>query len=569
MSGEEQTRSLLQGTAILAFAAFFTKVIGVIYRIPYQNLTGDTGLYVYSQVYPIYTILLTLATAGIPVAVSKLVSERLAYGDVTGARGIFKAAAIVMTGTGVLFFLVLFFGAPWIAYLWNNDQQLTLPIRAVSFALLIVPLMAVLRGYYQGHQVMWPTGVSQMVEQIVRVMTILLGSYFLYMPFGAYVAGATAVFGAFTGSLAALAVLLFFWKRTVHQSANFSGRPSSVPSPSLPSQSLAARHVPFLKIMKKVFAYALPISLGSLVIPLFQLVDSASIPNILTWSGWVPEAARDARGLFDRGQPLVQFGAFFATAMALALVPSIAEAQAKKDVRLIAKRSRLALKLTFVLGLASSVGLFLLAEPINRMFYLNQPGIIEAYIPDYGTTSISVLAFVIFFTTLNITAAAILQGVGQMLLPARHLLIGMLVKAVGNVLLIPVFDITGAALASVIGYALATVLNVRSVSLTVGMRFSRHVLLKPLLATLLMAAAVWLMKKGMGHVLPLLLAEGRVYYMIVSLISVFTGVIVYMLLLLKLEVISRRELALIPKADRVIRFLEYTGIMKKVGKKEG
>lgn len=131
MSGQGKTKVLLQGTAILATAALLSKLLGVVYRIPYQNITGNMGFYVYQQVYPLYSLLLILATAGFPIAVSKLVSERIALGDPLGAKRVFKVSVIILSFTGVFFFLILYASAPVIA-LWMEDDRLVLPLRSVS-----------------------------------------------------------------------------------------------------------------------------------------------------------------------------------------------------------------------------------------------------------------------------------------------------------------------------------------------------------------------------------------------------------------------------------------------------
>src|SRR5690625_5295990 len=143
------SQSFVKGAALLGAAAFISKLLGLFSRIPYQNMTGDEGLFIYQQVYPLYTTLLVLATAGFPIAVSKLVSEHLALGDTIGAKRVYHVSAVVLSITGFIFFCFLFFGAHQIALWMGNPEKLTLPIQSVSFALLIVPMMSVMRGYIQ------------------------------------------------------------------------------------------------------------------------------------------------------------------------------------------------------------------------------------------------------------------------------------------------------------------------------------------------------------------------------------------------------------------------------------
>lgn len=551
MSGPNPIQQLMKGTFVLALAAFLSKLLGVIYKIPYQNITQDMGFYVYEQVYPIYMILLTLATAGVPVAISKLVAERLAYQDHTGARKVFKAATLLLTLTGFLFFSALFLGAPLVAAILY-DPQLTLAIQSVSFALLVVPVMAAIRGYFQGHQNMVPTAVSQVVEQIVRVATILWLSYWLISnQYDAYHAGAGAVFGAFTGAVAALVVLLIYWRKNKRSEAAATvEQPASEAGEKVPSYQA----VGYWTIIRKIVAYAVPISLGALVLPLFQLMDSLTIPHILTLSGWEHELAKNERGVYARGHPLVQFAAFFATALSLALVPSISEAKAQNKVRQIVSRTQVALKVTFLVGLGAAVGLAVLARPINVMFYIT----------DAGSTTISVLAFVTIFSTLSMTSGAVLQGMGYVTLPARHLFIGVGVKSILNIALLPFFGITGAALASVAGYFTAASLNIRTLRRMLPLPgITGQAVWRPAVAVLIMGAVVWMVKGGLFVALDGLIGHERLLNLAVTLLSIPVGVFVYGLFLLRLNMITRQELAILPRGERLIRLLEKLKIIRK------
>jgi len=540
MSAEGKMRKLLQGTVILAFAALFSKVLGVIYRIPYQNITGDLGFYVYQQVYPIYSMLLILATAGFPLAVSKLVAERIAIGDHLGAKKIFRASAFILMITGFIFFLLLFLSAPLIAG-WMEDPNLILPIRSVSFALLVVPVMGAIRGYFQGHQNMLPTAISQIVEQIVRVATILLLSYWLiHNNYNVYYAGAGAVFGAFTGAISALFVLLFFWWR-----GNRHGKNEG----SMPDQE----DFSLWKITQKIMYYAIPICLGSIVLPMLQLVDALTVAKVLIHSGWEEEIARKLKGIFDRGQPLIQFAAFFATALGLALVPSIAEANAQKNQELIVLRTSVAMRLTLLIGLAASFGLAILAEPINIMFYKT----------DEGSVALAILAFTALFSTLGIASGSILQGLGHVMLPARNLLVGVMVKVLCNLILIPLWGINGAAISTVAAYAVATFLNIISLQKYTGLQFQfRAFFVKPIVAVLMMAFFVWGAKETMTWLLVKQLTSERFIHTIVSLTAVGLGAGIYGLSLLRVGAITREELLLIPKGKKLVGLLEWLRVVK-------
>jgi PST family polysaccharide transporter len=516
--------SFVRGAAILGAAAFVSKLLGALYKVPYQNITGNEGLFVYQQVYPLYSTLLLLATAGFPTAISKMVSERLAEGDRDAAGRIFRVATVILSITGLCLFVLLFVGAETIATWMGSQQLLTLPIRTVSFALLVVPVVSVIRGYFQGHQDMMPTAVSQVMEQLVRVATILIAAWwFMTTGAGVVMAGAGAMFGAFTGATAALVFLLFTWNR------HFRGQP-------VRRGTATGQRENEWQIARQLLVLSLPICLGSLVMPLLSLTDSFTVTNILLQQGWQPTEAVAAKGIFDRGQPLIQFASFFAGSLSLSLVPAIASARAHRDEKEVLRLSHTALRLTVVLGLPASVGLAIVARPTNVMLYEDAA----------GTAALSILAFAALFSMVKMTAAGVLQGLGNVYLPARNLLIGVAVKVVANLLLIPVWDIRGAALATVLGYGVAAQLNLRTLrQMGIGWRW-RDALLPLTGPTAAMSLAVWFAMWGLEWLLTGWLPE-RLMMTIVALISVSVGVAVYGFALIRFGVVSRADLENMPK----------------------
>ncbi len=557
--GHKDRQSFVTGAAILGLAALLSKMMGVIYRIPYQNITGDIGLAVYNKVYPLYSMLLILATAGFPIAISKIVSERLALGDKAGARRIFIVSIYVLTLTGFVFFTLLFFGSTILAKMMGNEE-LSIAIKSVSFALLIVPTMAALRGYYQGHQYMIPTAYSQVIEQIVRVSTILILSYwFMNKGYGVYYAGAGAVFGAVTGAVFAFILLLFYWKRTEHITNELTLETGIMEIEDKES---------IIHIVKRILYYSLPIALGSLVLPLFGVVDSFSFSNILNYAvintenifgvyikhQTLAQYVEYWFGIYTRGQPLVQFTAFFATALSLALVPAISEAQAKKRFTVIAERSELTLRLTLMIGLPASIGLAVLAIPVNIMLYKDS----------VGSTALAILSFTTIFSTLGITSSGILQGLGQVILPARNLFIGVIVKLILNIFLIYWFNINGAAIATVLAYMVATTLNVMAINQHIDVKIGfMNFFIKPIIATIMMGILVYAIKYGLTIGLTSLIASERLLMAVVALISVGGGIIAYALSLFISGAITKKDLNQIPKyGAKVIQLTEKMRILK-------
>lgn len=541
-------QSFVKGAAILGAAAFISKLLGVFYRIPYQNMTGDEGLYIYQQVYPLYSTLLVLATAGFPIAVSKLVSERLALGDTYGAKRVFRLSSTVLTATGVFFFCVLFFGAETIAAWMGNPEMLTLPIKSVSFALLIVPTMSVMRGYFQGHQNMVPTAVSQVTEQFVRVFTIIVAAYWVMSRgMDLVYAGAGAVFGAVTGALAAFVTLLFYWRRNQNMQRELAAT-ATVDRAAYERESNAT-------VVKRILYYAIPICFGSLVLPLLGLVDSFTVANLLERiQGLNSLEAAALKGVYDRGQPLIQFSAFFATALSLAIVPAVSEALAKGQHALVALRAEIALRITFLFGLPASVGLAVIAEPTNILLYEN----------GRGSLALAVLAFTTVFSTLGVTSSGILQGLGLVLLPARNLFVGVLVKLLFNLVLIGPLGIVGAAIATVAAYTVSTALNLWAIGRRIKPNICwREFLLKPMLAAILMAASVFAVMAGVRFALEGALGSLRLAMLVTVIMSVATGVVAYTLILFRSGAISREDLQSVPRLNRKLSpWLEKFRLLK-------
>ncbi|OEF95760.1 putative polysaccharide biosynthesis protein [Desulfuribacillus alkaliarsenatis] len=525
-------KSFVQGAVILGIAALISKTLGGIYRIPYQNIVGNEGLALFNLVYPMYTTLLVISTAGFPIAVSKFVSERIARGDIEGAERVFRIAFVIMMITGLLSFSVLFFGANTLAGLMG-DTGAVLSIKSISFALLLVPMIAVIRGYFQGWQEMMPTAVSQVAEQIVRVITILVLSY-IFIQTSVELAAAGAVLGAFTGaSLSIIILALYFWR---HRSVVADERQRLLGHYEHYVKEQKHKE-PLLPLLKKMTVYALPICFGMLVLPLFNLADSYTVINILTWSGMESLDARVIFGVYSKALPLVQIAALFATALSLALIPSISEAKSLQQHNVIKRRTSFALRLTVIVGLPAAFGLSILAEPLN----------IALYNETIGTDIIMVLAFATVFSTLEITTTGILQGMGESKAPAINLFIGFLVKVTLNIALIIWIGIIGAAIATIVAYLIAMTLNMRDLKKHTGVEYRwLDIAIKPLLATFIMAIVVY---TSVLITTPLYQAflGMRLAQASVSATGVLLGIVVYGVALLVTKSITIDELELIPK----------------------
>lgn len=554
-----RSKSFVKGAAILAAASLISKLLGAIYRIPYQNIVGDVGLAAYNMVYPLYSILLIIATAGFPLAISKIVAERLTLGDKNGAKRVLSTSVSVLTITGILFFLLLFFGADFIARLMGNIE-LGIVIKGVSFALLIVPVMAGIRGYYQGHQYMIPTAYSQVVEQIVRVITILVLSYYAVSEgLGVYYAAAGATFGAFTGGIFGILILLLFWRGTRKLTDEIAAEADEPYIGGLTSRS---------HIIEKLFYYSIPIALGSIFLPLLGLVDSFTVTNILKQTilnaenifgsyikmNSLTTFAEYWFGIYSRGQAVVQFAAFFATALAIALVPSITESKIKDDIANLNRRSELALRITLLLGLPAAAGIIALAEPINILLYKDGT----------GSVTLAIYALVVIFSTLFVTSSGILQGIGKVMLPAQHLFVGITIKIIFNIILVYYIGINGAVIATILAYLVASYLNLRALTKHTSLQVNwENFFFKPIAATLIMGIVVYLTRIGIVYLFEPYISSARLLMLIVALVCITVGMVVYGVSLFTTGSLTRSDLAEIPiYGKKLIRITEKFRILK-------
>lgn len=506
-------QSFLQGALVLTLAGLFSKILGVLYRIPFARIIGDEGIGLYQMAYPVYTLVLTLSTAGVPVAISLLVAEKRAQGDYRGAERVFRLALGLLCATGLAMSWLLYYSAHFLAERVVHDVRAYYPLLFISPAIFFGAVMSVFRGMFQGQQLMGPTACSQVLEQVVRVGTILLLSWWL-LPYGIEYAAAGATFGAVSGGMAGLAVLLLCYRRG-------GAGPRQPDGPSGEGTRAAAA---------RLFSIAIPVSLGALVMPVSQTLDAFIVPLRLQESGCTVSQATQLFGqLSGMAGTLVNLPAVITVALATALVPAISGAAARGQREAIVSRLNGAVKMCLLLTLPMAAGFYCLAGPICDLLY-GQPA---AGIP------LRALSPAVLFLGLYQVSAAVLQGLGRPDHPLRHLLLAAALKLGANYYLVglPQFGIQGAALATGMAFALAAGMNLYSLSRLLGYRVSwQSVLLKPVAAVTIMAASIKIYQWQTGGP-----AGGWE-----TLALITAGGMVYGLAALVLGAVERRELMMIP-----------------------
>lgn len=421
-AGQRPRRLLMNGVVVMAGAALLSKLIGVFQKIPLQNMAGDRVFGIYNAVYPFYQLAAVLATAGLPTAVSLLIAERLRKDkDTEGVRRTLYAALLLLGITGIAAFGWMWTGSDQVSR-WIGDSETASAIRAVSVALLLAPVVAALRGYAQGLGQMTLSATSQVIEQVIRVAIML---FVLAMSWSAGWADASIAAGVMSGSAfgasASLIVLaVYFWRKR--------RRERLVRAPGAVKAEL-----------KKLAAIALPVALGAVVVPAIGVVDAFTVPRLLRDGGLSEAEAMTMFGIYSRAQPLVQLVVMVAGAAAAALVPGLALARLRGAYGHLSVQLSVAERAAWAIGAAASIGLVLLAEPLNVMLYADAK----------GTAAFALVGCTALAGSVNAVTAPVLQGLGAVRTPAVLLLIAALLKGALNAVLVPSYGVEGAAFAGV------------------------------------------------------------------------------------------------------------------------
>ncbi|MEK5413211.1 hypothetical protein BSK49_26815 [Paenibacillus odorifer] len=538
MKSNTQTSRLLQGAFILSAAAIISKLIGTLQKIPLQNLGGDAVFGIYNTVYPLYTMLLTVAMLGLPAAISKFVAEASAGRRDEEGRRILLLSALITGISGLIIGAITYAGAPIIAE-WVGNSHVMPALRTSAWGLAVVPVMSAIRGYFQGLHNMVPTAVSQIVEQSVRVtVMIVLLLYLTSQGAGAESIAAGALLGSAGGGAAGLVIMLLYLRRHHRRVKQEAAAVESQRVRALDAGHGLGSKQGFMGIKAgTLLAYGIPVMLGALAMPLIGLVDVFTVPRLLSSEG--SEVAAMAQfGVYNRGLPLVQIITMIATSLSVVFIPALAEAKYKGDMKLIETRCSLSLRWFWLLGLAASAGLAVLAEPINMALYGDTA----------GSSTMTWLAFTAVGGTVSIISAALLQGLGYVRAPALHLLAAALLKAALNLLLVPQQGITGAAIAGVAAHSFAAALNVLLLYRQGHLRLRlADALARPALLTAGLALAAAAASWGTGAAATAAgIGGGRTASLAQSLLGVLAGCVVFAVGAVVLRLLSESELRQLP-----------------------
>ena len=606
--GRSKQNTFFGGAAILAVGIMVVKLIGMFYRIPLVNIVGEQGYADFTNAYNIYAVLLTISTAGLPVAVSKLVSEANALGRKNQVSRIFKLALSLFLTLGVLSFLLMFFRADMLAGMMH-DEKAAAGIKALAPAVICVGCLSAFRGYTQGHSNMTPTAVSQIIEALCKLVIGLGLAYWLVKGGQSEdVAAAGAITGVTVGTIVALAYMIVTFLRGRYDSQTLAD--------DTPDEAGT--------ILRSILRIAIPITLSASMVGIVTVIDSSLVQGQLqkvllenpetwemyqdfvdfvplnaaleTWklgleSGVTANAAalaaqveqnvpaavelneivlgisRKLYGNYSGALNIYNLPTSLMAAITASVIPAVSAALARRDKKGAARLTGSALRITALLAFPMGVGLFVMGTPVIQLLYPSLTAQIAGPL-------LSELGIATLFVCMMLVCNSILQAYGFVNLPVIVMLAGGVLKIINNYNLvgIPGVGIYGAPFGNVLCFGLSMVLDLIIISRVIPGRPSYvPMFAKPAASAALMGLGTWAVY-GLGSKLLLstgilckvdevtqdVVALSRMGSALVVCLAILVAVVIYGVLIIALRAISKEDLKLMPKGEKIAKILHLS-----------
>lgn len=513
-------QSFLYGTLILVLAGFVTKVLGFVYRIALSRIIGDVGMGLFQMAFPILIFLIVITTAGIPVAISKLVSEAEARNEEQKVQAILIVSILIVTITSVTVTISVFFLAPLITNYLLTDERTIYSFLAMSPVIPIIAVSSVFRGYFQGRQNMSPFAISQIAEQLVRIFTVLVLAKIL-LPYGVEIASAGAMIGMVVGEMVGLAYLIYSFKKDTRK----------------PAKSILPFHREIFsktwwsgqkEIIKSLWRISGPVTFSRLVGSLSYAIEPIVVAQSLAMAGIMAATSTALYGQLEgMALPLVLFPAFITNALTVSLVPAISEAAAQQKMNLVERRLKQAIRLSLLIGTPCALMVYFMAEPLSTLLYHH---------PEVGKL-VQVIAPFSLIYYMQGPLASVLQGLDRATIAMRNSIIGAVIKIILIIFLAsqPNWGILGVAMAINVGIVVVTSLHffaiLRIVPFTVHLRET---------AKLLFSAVVT------GFAISFLIGQEQTPLLSRVFLTSLCGITVYFLCLMLLGLIKKGDVIRLP-----------------------
>ncbi|MCL2367899.1 MAG: polysaccharide biosynthesis protein [Oscillospiraceae bacterium] len=538
MTEPRQNKGYLHGAAILAAGVAIVRIIGAIFRIPLGNILGDVGNSTFTVTYSIYQFLLIVSTAGLPVALSKLVASADAQGRPEQVRRVFRVGRNTFVAIGAVSFLIMAVLHQQLANL-SGSPSAGYGILALSPAVFFVGLISAYRGYCQGLSEMVPTSVSQVMEAFVR-LTLGLGLAWIFATrgFSSPVTVAGAIMGTTAGSILA-ATYLFFAKRKVDRRRTW---PKILDTPE------STR-----RIAKNLIDIAVPLTLGASIFHLINIVNNGVILTRLQSAGELSYLeAQSLHGTFAFTQPIFNLPSSFIIPITVALIPAISAFLAQGDQQSARQTSESGIRVACLLALPAGAGLLVLANPVMQAIYYDRFNL------TYGAGLMAWMGAAAFFICFFQATNCVLQAYGFQRYTLFTLPVGGAVSVGINLVLLgnPQVSIYAAAISTLVCYVIISLMNVVFVKRSIPDPPSfLKILARPLLCTAAMAGTAWGSYGLLSRLIFGIIPAGRLPYVISLAGAIGLAALVYLVLIIATKALTLEDMRMLPKGERLARLL--------------
>ena len=536
----ERKDGFMKGVLVLMLSQVLIKLLGLISKIFLTNKEGfgDIGNGIYGSGYQIYAMLLTISSIGVPNAIAKIISEKVALEDYKGAHRIFRISLVTFGLIGFVGTLILFFGANAISNMIEVTEA-ELSLKLLSPSITFVTIASVLRGYFNGLDKVSVTARSQSLEQVFKTVITISAVEIIGITSNLN----TALMAAGANLATTLSVILsFLYILMYYRSFKQVILPKIVSSKNYKKDRVK-------NIVKRILFVSIPITLSAIMSTLSKIVDIVTVVRGL--KKFLPEQQAKAQYgiLSGKVDTLATLPLSFNIAFATALVPSVSTLITKNDTRTAGKRISFSLLITMLLGLPCTLGMIVFAEPIINLLFPNATE---------GAFLLQIFSWTIIFAVLMQTTNGALQGLGKIKVPAITSFIGVMVKLILNIILVPnpKFGVNGAAIASVVNNFLAFLLSFIVLRKTIKLQLNfNKFILKPIIDTVGMCVC--------SYFVYTLLVKYIALKKISTIISLAFAVIIYVILVIILKILDKEEVKMIPYGTKAVKILEKLGIYEK------
>lgn len=551
-STKKDSNFLVQGS-ILAAASIISRIIGLLYRLPMTDIIGDTGNNYYSCAFEIYNIMLIISSYSLPLAVSKLVSARMAKGQRTAAYQILKGALAFAAIAGVIVAFIVYFGAEYFTSMLQTPLSI-FALKILAPVLIVVAVLGVLRGFFQGLGNMIPSAISQIIEQIVNAIVSIWAAYVLFQygskigqvlgdpeRYGAAYGAAGGTLGTNLGAVSALLFMVFVFSLYMRGFKKKMKRERNVEVDS------------FGYTMKILVITIIPVLLSSTIYNISGIIDQGLFKNIATMQGYTVNEIDVWWGVFSgKYKVLINVPISIASAMAASSVPSLSASFAAGDKESVNNRINAAIRFIMVIAMPCCVGLAVLAKPIFTLLF---PGTISSL--DAATMMMWVGAIAVVFYSLSTLTNGLLQGIDQLKIPVKNAAIALVAHVILLICLMLFFrlNIYAVVIANAFFAFLVCILN--------AMALQRHAGYKQEFQKTFLIPAI--SSLGMGviafgvYTLSFMVSKNN---LISILISIVLAVIVYAVALLLLKGLTEEEIRRFPKGYLLVQFAKTLRLLK-------